>query len=339
MRHERFAVLLTACAVLACARDARAQAVEPPPCPPQPGREVRAFGGEIAGSHDYREELGQGWTFVLAHDPWGWNARVLDESGTDLTQLTPPWRFAPNPRELHGWHFRNADNTAPNDGSVNAPQRHRLFTISPGVIGTGGFKPSAETASADAEADESDGRGSLTIVDYGLADLEAGAKARMVYLKFVACLSWPAAPASATAAAFTDEDVERLAGCGLSAPYVLDAFLTPPTQSGDFDGDGAHDLAATIRREADGKRGIAICRAGTWLDVIGLDETLGELTPVYFDRMDYWRVDPRTAVPVSAVGGVPPVLRGDGLTIGMDGKSSVLLYWDGSRFGSYWQGD
>jgi hypothetical protein len=339
--------------------------VDVPPCQPGAGREVRAIGGEIAGEHDYREDLGNGWTFALVRDAFGWNVRVLDAKGMDLTQLTPPYRFAPNAREIYGWHFRNTDNTGPNDGTVNAPQRRRLFTISPGVSGTGGFKPSAAdaadagtassggAATADGEASPSpdgavaaggdasaDGRGMLTILDYGLADLEPGVQARMVYLKFAACLSWPAAPGSAAAGpAITAEDVERFGRCGLAAPFALDPYLVPATQSGDFDGDGAHDLAATIARKSDGKRGVAICRASTWLHVVGIEESLGELTPAYFDRMDYWRVDPQTTVPVTMADGAPPVLRGDGLTIGMDGKSSVLLYWDGARFQSHWQGD
>lgn len=34
------------------------------------------------------------------------------------------------------------------------------------------------------------GRGELFIEDYGLADLKEGQKARMVYMKFKACISW-----------------------------------------------------------------------------------------------------------------------------------------------------
>ena len=37
--------------------------------------------------------------------------------------------------------------------------------------------------------------------------------------------------------------------------------------------------------------------------------------------------------------GVPPTLKGDGITIGKDGASSALVYWDGAAWTSYWQGD
>ena len=47
--------------------------------------------------------------------------------------MTPPWHFVPNAREIEGWHFRNGDNTAPNDASVNALQELREFIFSPAV--------------------------------------------------------------------------------------------------------------------------------------------------------------------------------------------------------------
>jgi hypothetical protein len=321
---------------------AGAEVVTAPDCEASAGYVTHALAGEIAGGHDYREVLESGWVFVLAHGPFGWDVKVLDSGGMDLTQLTPPYRFAPNPREIYGWHFRNQDNSGPNDGSVNAPQRLRLFSISPSLSGTGGFKPSGDTP-ADAPEGPSEGRGALTILDYGLADLAPGQQARMVYLKFGACLSWPLAPTSpadtSSTPAVTAEDIERFDACGLSAPYALESYLAPATLSGDFDGDGVLDAAATIVRHPDGKRGVAICLAGRALHVVGIEGALGELTPAYFDRMDYWRVDARDTSPRSAAGGEPPRLRGEGITIAMEEKSSVLLYWDGAAFRSYWQGD
>ncbi len=94
-----------------------------------------------------------------------------------------------------------------------------------------------------------------------------------------------------------------------------------------------------VERTADGKRAIAICRAGTWLDVIGLEGELGQLTPAYFDHIDWWLVEPRGTIGQGAGEGPPPTPAGDTLTIGKEGASSVKLYWDGAQFQAYWQGD
>ncbi|MEM7800350.1 MAG: hypothetical protein AAF633_14235 [Chloroflexota bacterium] len=40
--------------------------------------------------------------------------------------VTPPF-YGTNALKIYGWHFRNANNTGPNDGSVNAPQERRVF--------------------------------------------------------------------------------------------------------------------------------------------------------------------------------------------------------------------
>jgi len=70
--------------------------------------------------------VGSDWTLVLEPDRYGWVGRLLGADGVDLSRITPPLH-GPNPRELHGWHFRNSANTGPNKGDVNAPQRLRRF--------------------------------------------------------------------------------------------------------------------------------------------------------------------------------------------------------------------
>lgn len=190
-------LLVARCAVVAALVGTvlTVQAADAPACLPEPGRIVRRIDGEVSGAHTFLAELGNGWVFALRPAPHGWTLAVLDEAELDLTQLTPPWRFSPNPRELYGWHFRNADNSGPNEGEVNAPQTLRQFLISPGVSGTGGFRPPAD-APADPESLLAEGSGTLVILDYGLADLRVGQQARMVYLRFSACLTWPDADAA-----------------------------------------------------------------------------------------------------------------------------------------------
>ena len=163
----------------------------------------------------------------------------------------------------------------------------------------------------------------------------------MVFVKFSACLSWPeTAPAAVIpAATFAPEIIERFGACGLVAPNELTAFLQPLTIEGDFDGDGAHDLAAPVARATDGKRGLAICRAGTYLDLVGFEGAMGEVVPAYFDRIDKWALHARGPVGQSAEQGPPPALRGDAIAIGKDDSSSALIYWTGTGYHSYWQGD
>lgn len=314
-----------------------------PACDSTAERTAFLFSGEISGQHAYAELLPTGWLFMLEPAPFGWDIRVYsnlpgDAPGVDMAAVTPPFH-APNPRELYGWHFRNADNTGPNMGDVNAPQALRLFSFSPALIGTGGFRPPDTDAAM--EPNPNDGRGWLMVTDYGLADLEPGGQARMVYLRFTACLTWPVAydPPPPEPAGFVPEDIERIRACGLGDDLEPVAFLQPPLVEADFDYDGAWDFAVPVERIADGKRAIAICRAGTWLSVIGLEGDLGQLTPAYFDHIDWWLVEPRGTIGQGAGEGPPPVPAGDTLTIGKDDSSSVKLYWDGTHFQAYWQGD
>ncbi len=319
-------------------------------CAPTDERSAVYLSREVAGDRDFREVLeGPRWTFALTRAPYGWNIQLFDEDGLDLTQMTPPLRGAPNPRELYGWHFRNADNTGMNNGEVNAPQKLRLFGFDPALSGTGGFKPSGPQG---VDAENQPGRGALTIKDMGLADLEPGKKARMNYLKFSVCMTWPktereknkelaAAAALAEARTVSPELLEQMGSCGLDLEaYEISPFLTPVELSGDFDGDGSFDNATPIVRKADDKRGVAICRAGTWLKVLGMSGKMGKhLVPGYFDSIDWWGLHAKGPVGQGAGEGAPPQLSGDAISIGKEGASSALIYWTGTDYSGYWQGD
>ena len=284
--------------------------------PPQDLERAR-FSGEIAGRQAFRRALSPGWNFVLAPVDHGWKVFVEDPEGRDLSSGTPP-RHGPNPREILGWHFRNAANTGTNTGDINAPQHLRefIFDIEPGR--------------------EAHGAGWLRIEDFGLADLEPGQRARMVYLKFTVELTWPAG--ASVRPEPSAELLEQFGACGLAAPYRVANYLHPHTFEGDLDGDGSWDQVALVER-ADGKRGLAICRAGTWLHVLGFEGRMGHLVPEYFDRMDTWALQPKGPVHQGVGEGAPPVLHGDAILLGKKGASSVLVYWDGEQFAAYWQGD
>ncbi len=186
--------------------------------------------------------------------PYGWDLRLLDGEGMDLSQITPPYRFAPNPREIYGWHFRNADNTDANTGDVNAPQHSRIFQFSSSLTGTGGFKPSSSGGAVNSVAEDSEGgRGMLRIIDMGLSDLEPDVKARITYLKFEICLNWSKTAAEgegseeenskqSSSTVFLNEEQEMLFSCGLNSDeYQLTAWVLPRMLNGDMDGDGNID--------------------------------------------------------------------------------------------------
>lgn len=238
---------------------------------------------EAYGQNDFYLVLNNGWVLALISHPNGWVLRLLDREHSealDLSQVTPPFSAGvPNPRDLFGWHFRNRDNSGLNTGEVNAPQLLRLFQFSPELSGTGGFKPSNNAQSLQAS-----GRGWFKILDYGLGDLDADQRASMKYLRFEACLSWPKSTDQQRAEAdyqsliYTATEREYFTQCGLDfSAFELNPVDTRPrVLSGDIDGDGAIDQLVRVERISDGVRGIAVCRAGTWLKLLGFDPEMDQ---------------------------------------------------------------
>ncbi|MBI1394234.1 MAG: hypothetical protein GC152_16005 [Alphaproteobacteria bacterium] len=296
----------------------------------------------VAGEQSLFQTFENGWTFALMSTENGWAVRVFENPqigmAVDLTSLTPPHGGAPNPRDIEGWHFRNADNTAPNDGSVNAPQSLRAFIVSPGLVGTGGYKPSPDPGAPRLiEPGPDDGIGWLKVLDYGLAgaSLVPGGRARMNYLKFDACIAWPRGDAErdrlldADRLEFTAADHETFGSCGLDLEaFALDATYLPRRLGGDLDGDGAADAVAQVVRKADGKRGLALCRAGTWTSMIGFDDMPGDVAPSYLDQVEAWTwVAPDAPPPPSVGNATLPVADGAILLLERIEKELVAVYW------------
>jgi hypothetical protein len=148
--------------------------------------------GEVKMGEAFEKAFGPGFHFRLEPDPHGWLIVIRDERGNeDLSRLTPPFHFVPNPREIEGWHFRNADNTGPNESgekNVNAPGLVREFIFSPEVGRTIDYPPKPE----EIEKIKHFGRGELTILDYKLGDLVSGKRARFEWMRFEVDLSLPA---------------------------------------------------------------------------------------------------------------------------------------------------
>jgi len=79
---------------------------------------------------------GTRYEFRLVPTGGGWTIWIGDPMQRDhnyVTAVTPPFRGI-NPAIIQGWHFRNKDNTGPNEpgeGNVNAPQKERRFAFVP----------------------------------------------------------------------------------------------------------------------------------------------------------------------------------------------------------------
>jgi hypothetical protein len=164
-----------------------------PECESHPGRDAERIRGSVSRGESFSQTTPYGWILRLVPDPHGWFLQVTTEGreNEDLSRLTPPWHFVPNAREIEGWHFRKADNTAPNDGSVNAPQQVREFIFSPAVGGEIEYNGSA-TRPEDVEKVRSFGRGWFFIESYRLTPPRRSERAAFEAITFSACLTWTA---------------------------------------------------------------------------------------------------------------------------------------------------
>ena len=166
---------------------------------PPPTRSAVTFSGELSAGQGFDRDFADGLRFALVPQRFGWEI-VIRRKGRDenLARLTPPFHFVPNPRDIEGWHFRNADNTGPNeagDRNVNAPGEVREFVFSPEVGATiDGPDATRSPTPAEIERVLQWGLGTLTILEYRLADLDPGKTARFEWMRFSVQLSWPPAP-------------------------------------------------------------------------------------------------------------------------------------------------
>ena len=153
--------------------------------------------GEVSAGKSFERGFGAGFRFCLDPSPYGWLIVVREKQASeDISCLTPPFHFVPNPREIEGWHFRNADNSGPNEPgekNVNAPGLVREFIFSPAVGRTiGGPEAKKQPTEKEVEQVRRFGQGKLKILEYRLGDLEHGKQAKFEWMRFEVDLSWPA---------------------------------------------------------------------------------------------------------------------------------------------------
>jgi hypothetical protein len=166
-----------------------------PACEAPHGYESIVVASQVRAGDLFRVSFGGRYALRLEPIEFGWTIGVEQRGREEnLARLTPPWHFVPNPRSIEGWHFRNALNTGPNDGSVNAPQERRDFIFSP-EVGLSLDYDGSGTPPAVVGDVRRFGRGVLTVTDYTLTPIAEGERASFEEMSFTVCLVWRTADA------------------------------------------------------------------------------------------------------------------------------------------------
>ena len=130
-----------------------------------------------------------------------------------------------------------------------------------------------------------------------------------------------------------------LVGGRTLTPYVLVAHINPFYLQGDFNGDGKRDTAVLVKNRSSGKVGIAIFLSGKQTPVVvGAGKALGNGGDDLF-WMDAWSVQSKGAARRGVSDEAPPRLRGDALLVMATDSASSLIYWNGSAYAWYQEGD
>jgi len=165
------------------------------------------FSGEATRDQKYVHALPYNLEFRLIPYPEGWSisiGRPGDKTEDYVGIATPPYHGV-NPVFIEAWHFRNADNTGPNEGQVEAPAAVRDFSfvlshaqyqkfLDALNIWSGSNPDATEKQRTTAtyfllNAPRRSGR--LTIVDMKLGGLEKGTRPWFESMKFNVDLCFP----------------------------------------------------------------------------------------------------------------------------------------------------
>jgi len=170
-------------------------------------RTVR-FSSEVLKGRSFERQAGANLFFRLVPDELGWSIAVGNKAARDnfCGVVTPPYRGV-SALYIEGWHFRNSDNTGPNEPgpkNVNAPQELREFQF---VLTDSDYRKAFDAlqillwpysyskrqidAANDAHAKVQKGRGKLMIRNLKLNALERGKQAGIDWMAFDVELTFP----------------------------------------------------------------------------------------------------------------------------------------------------
>ncbi len=90
------------------------------------------FKGAVSRGQIFEKEISNDLVFRLDQSGQDWGIWIGDKSETnhDFSALATPPFHGMNSSYIEGWHFRNSDNSGPNEAgekNVNAPQHERRF--------------------------------------------------------------------------------------------------------------------------------------------------------------------------------------------------------------------
>lgn len=126
---------------------------------------------------------------------------------------------------------------------------------------------------------------------------------------------------------------------GLNRQFVLNSRLNPFYQNGDFNGNGQLDIAVSVRERNSCNVGIMLIdQLSGEVNVLGASHDFGN-GGADFEWLTGWYVIPRSQqIEQGATEEAPPKLIGDALFL--EGESaSAVVYWNGSEYRWYQQGD
>jgi len=92
------------------------------------------FSGEVTKDQRFEKQIIENLYFCLIPQELGWAVFIGNKADTENNfagVVTPPYHGI-NPLSIEGWHFRNADNSGPNEAgekNINAPQELRQFNF------------------------------------------------------------------------------------------------------------------------------------------------------------------------------------------------------------------
>ena len=129
----------------------------------------------------------------------------------------------------------------------------------------------------------------------------------------------------------------------ISKTHEFSCHVNPFYLHGDFNGDGKLDTVVFIKEKKTGKIGIAIFHGGSKkVFQLGAGKVFENPEASDADDMIWlnaWYVYLRGPVGRGVGEGRPPKLMGDGILAQKAECASSLIYWDGSKYARYQQGD
>ena len=167
------------------------------------------FIGEVLKARSFEKSIGTNLFFRLVPQELGWTIFVgskANAANNFCSVVTPPYRGI-NALQIEGWHFRNSDNTGPNEAglkNVSAPLELREFYF---VLSEADYRSAMDALQVllwpysyssqqidraeRAHANLRKGNGTLTIRDLQLNTLERGKQAGIDRAMFNVSLVFP----------------------------------------------------------------------------------------------------------------------------------------------------